>query len=130
MGEKASHLLGSVGKKDACTPNYTAKPQIDGLIPSSIIANLSVHYAYNGNNGNHSLQGAFMNTALLNLPTGAALEREINEIEAYTHDERIRQTMTERIAIANDPNTVLIPHTEVFAQSRIRLMAGLTKSNE
>ena len=67
-----------------------------------------------------------MNTATLELPTGAALEREIEEVEARTHDERISRIIAERIAIANAPKTVFVPHAEVFAESRARLMAKLT----
>jgi hypothetical protein len=67
-----------------------------------------------------------MNSATLELPTGEALEREIENIEARTRDERIRQTIIERVAIANDPKTAFISHEEVFAASSARLMARLT----
>ena len=66
-----------------------------------------------------------MDTTFPELPSGEALEREIAEIEARTHDERIRRTLLERVALANDPKTVLIPHEEVFAKSRARLMGKL-----
>jgi len=56
-----------------------------------------------------------MNTAALALPTGAALEREIENIEAQTHDQLIRKTITERMAIARDPQTVFVPHDDVFS---------------
>jgi hypothetical protein len=48
-------------------------------------------------------------------PTGAALERET--------DERIRKTIVERIAIANDPKTIFVPHHDVFSASKKRLLA-------
>lgn len=67
-----------------------------------------------------------MNPATLELPTGIALEREIENIEACMHDERIRQTIIRRVAIANNPKTTFIPHDEVFSASRERLMARLT----
>ena len=66
-----------------------------------------------------------MDTTFPELPSGEALEREIAEIEARTHDEMVRRTLLERVALANDPKTVLIPHEEVFAKSRARLMAKL-----
>jgi hypothetical protein len=67
-----------------------------------------------------------MNAATLELPTGAALEREIEAIEAGAHDERIRKTIIERIATANDPKTVFVPHNEVFSASKRRLLVRLT----
>jgi len=67
-----------------------------------------------------------MNTATLDLPTGTALEREIENIEAQSHDEFIRKTIAERMAIARDPRTVFIPHDEVFAASSARLLARLS----
>jgi hypothetical protein len=71
-----------------------------------------------------------MNTATLALPTGAALEREIENIEAQSqsqsHDERIRKTIAERIAIANNPATVFVPHDDVFSASKARLLAKLS----
>ena len=67
-----------------------------------------------------------MNTPALELPTGEALEREIEDIEARTHDERIRQTILDRVNIANDTKANFIPHDEVFTVSRARLMAKLT----
>lgn len=67
-----------------------------------------------------------MNTATLNLPTGAALEREIESIEAQSHDEMIRKTITERMAIARDPQTVFVAHDDAFAASKGRLLAKLT----
>ncbi len=67
-----------------------------------------------------------MNTATLDLPTGAALEREIENIEAQSHDELIRKTITERMAIARNPHTVFIAHDDVFAASKARLLAKLT----
>ena len=67
-----------------------------------------------------------MSTTTLELPTGEALEREIESIEASAHDERIRRTIADRVAIANDPKTAFVPHDEVFAGSRARLMAKLT----
>lgn len=67
-----------------------------------------------------------MNPATLNLPTGAALEREIESIEAQSHDERIRKTIAERMAIARDPQTVFVPHDDVFSASKTRLLAKLT----
>ena len=57
--------------------------------------------------------------------TGEALERELARIEALAHSERIHRTIVERIAIANDPNTVFVPNDEVLAESRARLMAKL-----
>jgi hypothetical protein len=72
-----------------------------------------------------------MDTTFPELPSGEVLEREIAEIEARTHDEMIRRTLLDRIAIANDPQTVFIPHEEVFAKSRTRLMAKLAaQSND
>ena len=67
-----------------------------------------------------------MNTATLDLPTGTALEREIENIGAQSHGERIRKTIAERIAIANDPATIFVPHDDVFSASRVRLLAKLT----
>lgn len=58
--------------------------------------------------------------------TGEALEREIARIDALAQNERIHQTIVERIAIANDPATVFVPNDEVAAESRARLMAKLT----
>ena len=66
-----------------------------------------------------------MNSAILDLPTGAALEREIENIEAQAHDEGIRKTIAERIAIARDPQTTFVAHEEVFATSKARLLAKL-----
>ncbi len=67
-----------------------------------------------------------MNTATLDLPTGTALEREIESIEAHSHDELIRKTITERIATARDPQAVFVPHDEVFSASKARLLTKLT----
>lgn len=67
-----------------------------------------------------------MDNTFPELPGGAALEREIAEIEARAHDEMVRRTLLARAAMANDPKTVFIPHEEVFAKSRARLMAKLT----
>jgi hypothetical protein len=58
--------------------------------------------------------------------TDEELEREIARIDALAQDERIRQTIIERIAIADDPATVFVPNDEVVAESRARLMAKLT----
>jgi hypothetical protein len=66
-----------------------------------------------------------MNTATLDLPTGAVLEREIEHIEAQSHDEIIRKTIAERMAIARDPQTVFVAHDDVFAASKARLLAKL-----
>jgi len=66
-----------------------------------------------------------MNSVILNLPTGAALEREIENIEAQVHDECIRKTIAERKAIARDPQTTFVAHEEVFAASKARLLARL-----
>ena len=67
-----------------------------------------------------------MKTATLDLPTGAALEREIENIEAQSHDARVRKTIAERMAIARDPATVFVPHDDVFPASKARLLAKLT----
>lgn len=67
-----------------------------------------------------------MKTAALDLPTGAALEREIENIEAKSHDARVRKTIAERMAIARDPATVFVPHGDVFSASKARLLAKLT----
>ena len=68
-----------------------------------------------------------MNTATtLDLPTGAALEREIESIEAQSHDEHIRKAIAERMAIARDPQTIFIPHDDVFSASKARLLAKLS----
>eukprot|EP01042_Synura_sphagnicola_P001841 gene1841-2164_t len=66
-----------------------------------------------------------MTTATLDLPTGIALERAIESIEAQTHDEQIRKTITERMAIANDPRTTFVTHKEAFAASKARLFNKL-----
>ena len=71
-----------------------------------------------------------MNPVTLELPTGAALEREIERIEAQIHDERIRRTIIERVAIASAPQTTFIPHEDVFAMSRARLMAKLSRQGD
>ena len=67
-----------------------------------------------------------MKTATLDLPTGVALEREIENIEAKSHDARVRKTIAERMAIARDPATVFVPHDDVFSASKARLLAKLT----
>ncbi len=67
-----------------------------------------------------------MKTATLDLPSGTALEREIENIEAQSHDERVRKTIAERMAIASDSATVFVPHDEVFSASKARLLAKLT----
>lgn len=66
-----------------------------------------------------------MTEATIELPTGEDLQRQIEEIEAYTDDQRVRQTIAARVVIANDPATVFLPHEEVFAESRARLMIRL-----
>lgn len=68
-------------------------------------------------------QGSKMDTLLPDLPSGAALEREIAQIEARTHDDRIRITILDRVAMTNDPASVFISNDDVFAKSRARLMA-------
>lgn len=68
-----------------------------------------------------------MNPATLELPTGAALEQEINAIAVSAHDEQVRQTITQRLAIANSANATFVPHDEVFKASRARLLAKLTQ---
>ena len=67
-----------------------------------------------------------MKTVTLDLPTGTALEREIENIEAQSHDERVSKTIAERMAIARDSATVFVPHNEVFSASKARLLAKLT----
>ena len=67
-----------------------------------------------------------MNTARLDLPTGTALTREIENIEAQSHDERIRKTIAERMAIARDPYTTFITHDDAFSISQARLLAKLS----
>jgi hypothetical protein len=67
-----------------------------------------------------------MNTATIELPTGAELQREIEDIEARKDGERIRQTIADRVAIANSSVAAFVRHDEVFATSRARLMAKLT----
>ena len=62
---------------------------------------------------------------LPNQPSSAALEPEITQIEARTHDKWIRQPILERVAMANDPATVFISNEDVFAKSRARLMAKI-----
>ncbi|WP_133166894.1 hypothetical protein [Solimicrobium silvestre] len=66
-----------------------------------------------------------MNTATLNIPTGAALEREIDNAEAQLHDELIRKTISERMAIANDQQTVFVTHENAFTASQARLLSKL-----
>ncbi len=66
-----------------------------------------------------------MTEATIELPTGEDLQRQIEEIEAYTDDQRVRRTIATRVAVANDPVTAFVPHEEVFAESRARLMARL-----
>lgn len=61
----------------------------------------------------------------IELPTGAALERAIAEIESDTHDEQIRQTITGRLKIADEPKTAFVPHDRAFSSSRERLMKKL-----
>jgi hypothetical protein len=65
-------------------------------------------------------------TTTIELPTGAALERAIEKIESDTHDEQIRQTIIERVKIADDPKATFVPHDKVFSSSRERLMKKLT----
>ncbi len=70
-----------------------------------------------------------MKTATIELPSGEALEREIAEVAEVavgTHDERILQTIAERVAIANAPEAAFGAHDEVFAATRARLTARLT----
>ncbi len=70
-----------------------------------------------------------METALFTLPTGTALEREIEAIETAAHDEQVRKTIAERIAEADAPGAVFIAHEEVFAASRAKLMAMLRQQD-
>lgn len=64
-------------------------------------------------------------TKAIELPTGAALERAIAEIESNTHDEQVRQTIIERQKIADEPITAFVPHDKVFSSSHERLMKKL-----
>jgi hypothetical protein len=66
-----------------------------------------------------------MKRATVELPIGAELQRQIEEIEARTTDERIRQKIAARVALANGHAAVFASHDEVFAESRARLMARL-----
>ncbi|MES2115091.1 MAG: hypothetical protein V4578_08075 [Pseudomonadota bacterium] len=66
-----------------------------------------------------------MTTAAIELPAGEELRRQIEEIEMHAIDKRVRQTIAARVVIANDPATAFVPHEEVFAESRARLMARL-----
>lgn len=66
-----------------------------------------------------------MNKATLDFPTGVTLEREIESVEVSVKDELIRKTVTERLTIADDPNTVFVKHGDVFKASRQRLLAKL-----
>lgn len=65
-------------------------------------------------------------TKAIELSTGAALERAIAEIESDTHGEQIRQTIIERLKIADEPKTTFVPHDKVFSSSREGLMKKLT----
>ncbi len=66
-----------------------------------------------------------MTKATIELPIGEELQRQIQEVEAYANDKRVRQTIATRVIIANDPATVFVPHEDVFAESRARLLARL-----
>jgi hypothetical protein len=68
-------------------------------------------------------------TTAIELPTGAALERAIAEIESDTHDEQIRQTIIERLKIADEPKITFVSHDKVFSSSRERLMKKLAGKN-
>jgi hypothetical protein len=68
-----------------------------------------------------------MNIGTLELPTGAALEREIEEIEVRSHDEFIRKIIAERMEIARNPKTVFISNEDAFSASHTRLIAKLTR---
>ena len=71
-----------------------------------------------------------MNTANLDLPTGSALEREIENIEAQSYDERVRNTIAERLAIARNPLTTFVSHDDAFAFSQARLLAKLADKTD
>jgi hypothetical protein len=75
-------------------------------------------------------EGQTMINAIPELPAGAALERQIAEIEARTDDDRFQRTVAERIARANGPNAVFVAHAEVFAESRARLMRKLATQGD
>ena len=66
-----------------------------------------------------------MNKAILDFPTGDMLEREIESVEVSAKDELVRKTVTERLAIANHPDTVFVKHDDVFKVSQRRLLAKL-----
>lgn len=68
-----------------------------------------------------------MNPAIFELPTGAALEHEIDAIELSIHDEHIRQIIAQRVVIAEIGNATFVPHDEVFKVSRGRLCARPTQ---
>ncbi len=71
-----------------------------------------------------------MKPSILDLPTGRTLEREIADIEAHDHDQRIRDVIAQRITLANDPETTFIEHDVVFSASRARLMAKLKSQDD
>lgn len=66
-----------------------------------------------------------MGVAIVDLPAGVQLEREIDGIEAQDHDAVVQATVARRVEIANAKLSPLKSHKEVFAASKARLMARL-----
>lgn len=66
-----------------------------------------------------------MGSTAVQLPTGAALEQEIDAIEAHDYDAAISKVIVERVKIADARLTPLQHHGAAFTASRARLMARL-----
>jgi hypothetical protein len=71
-----------------------------------------------------------MDSPKVKLLTGDALQHEIEAIEAHDYDAAVAKVIAERVKIADVRSAPLLPHAEVFAASRARLMARLAGEND
>lgn len=78
-----------------------------------------------GFNERHRYKTQTMDKANLERPVGATLERETERVEISAHDDKVRQTIVERVAIADAHDTTFISREEVLASSRARRLAKL-----